>query len=434
MRARILVLSLIATAVAAVPLAAAPAEAAVPTCFGKKATVVGRGDAVVRGTRQADVIVVLGRARSVDAGPGDDLICVQTGQDAWIDAGAGDDRVRGSRGRNDVELGRGADWFRGGPGADTVFGNAYGKDDDDRDVIRTGGGADEVRASVDSGRRPFLDVVALGAGRDSLEVHGYDGFRGRVSFGSGEGLLAFSTSDPRRLTVDNVRGEIRAGRSRQLSWSGTVSRLDVAGGPPVDVVGSRRPERFFVPPGGTVRAGAGDDKVVVGVTSYTTDAPSTTVAGGAGLDRLVLDRYDGRTVADLTGRITGPWGGPITSAGFEDLVVASQELVVRGTDATNDLRVSGCAVTVDAGGGDDTVSAGFEILASEGGIWWEDCAYDVEARGGAGDDVITSYSGDDQLSGDAGDDRLVAGDGTDSADGGDGADRCFAETTTACER
>lgn len=433
MRARILVLSLVATAVAAVPLAAVPAEAAVPTCFGKKATIVGRGEATVRGTRRADVIVLLGRADSVDAGPGDDLICVQSSQDAWIDAGAGDDRVRGSRGRNDVELGSGADWFRGGPGDDVVFGNAYGRDDDERDVIRTGGGTDRVVAWAESGRRPFRDVVSLGAGRDTLEVYGYDGFRGRVAFGPGEGLLAFSSGDARRLTVDNVSGEIRAGRSRQLSWSGTVSRLDVSGPQAVDVRGSRRPERFFVPPGGTVRAGAGDDKVVLGVDSYTTDAPSTTVAGGAGLDRLVLDRYDGRTVAELAGRITGPWGGPITSGGFEDLVVASQELVVRGTDAANDLLVSGCSVTVDAGGGDDTVRAGNE-LTSEGIPWWDDCDWAVEAHGGAGDDVVETYGGDDLLFGDAGDDRLVAGYGTDSADGGGGDDRCFAETLVACER
>jgi Ca2+-binding RTX toxin-like protein len=96
---------------------AGPAEAA-PTCFGRRATIVGTGERdVLVGTSRSDVIVGRGGGDVIRGRGGGDFIC----------AGRGGDRIWGGRGPDRISAGRGRDRVSGGPG---------------RDLISGGGGAD----------------------------------------------------------------------------------------------------------------------------------------------------------------------------------------------------------------------------------------------------------------------------------------------------
>jgi uncharacterized repeat protein (TIGR01451 family) len=109
----------------------------VPTCGGRKATIVGRdsSDAIV-GTEKRDVIVALG---------GDDLIVGLGGNDL-ICAGTGDDIVRGKAGADLVRTGGGSDRLKGGS---------------DADALRAGGGDDRLSGG------PGGDLLRGGSGTDS---------------------------------------------------------------------------------------------------------------------------------------------------------------------------------------------------------------------------------------------------------------------------
>ena len=72
--------------------------------------------------------------------------------------------------------------------------------------------------------------------------------------------------------------------------------------------------------------------------------------------------------------------------------------------------------TVNAGGGDDTVSG------KEGGGLGGDFATALTLRGDDGDDTLAGGDGDDEISGESGDDTLRAGAGADTLDGGAGGD------------
>ena len=104
----------------------------VPRCFGRRATIVGRGSrrrvTRIRGTSKPDVIVGTSRRDSINGRGGNDVICGRGGRDS-ISAGRGVDRVQG---------GAGNDRISGGSGADRLFGNGG------RDRLRGGGGRDRL--------------------------------------------------------------------------------------------------------------------------------------------------------------------------------------------------------------------------------------------------------------------------------------------------
>lgn len=96
MRVAVLVAVLVGAATAAV--AARGAGDAAVTCFGKRATIVGKARAdTIAGTAKADVIATLGGADVVDGRGGADLICTGPGDDI-VAAGPGADRVDGGAG------------------------------------------------------------------------------------------------------------------------------------------------------------------------------------------------------------------------------------------------------------------------------------------------------------------------------------------------
>jgi len=75
--------------------AGAKAAAAVPTCQGQVATIVGTNQAdVLIGTPNRDVIVGLDGRDTIRGGGGDDLLC-GNGDDDWLVGGAGADVLNG---------------------------------------------------------------------------------------------------------------------------------------------------------------------------------------------------------------------------------------------------------------------------------------------------------------------------------------------------
>jgi hypothetical protein len=116
---------------AAAPAVAVPAAsgAPVPTCAGRRATIVATGPVTV-GTPRADVIVGRPGPDVIRGLGGDDVICGRGGADRLI-GGPGNDRLLGGAG-NDVLLGgagqdvllsgSGGDLLIGGPGRDRLVG------------------------------------------------------------------------------------------------------------------------------------------------------------------------------------------------------------------------------------------------------------------------------------------------------------------------
>lgn len=83
----------------------AVAVAALPTCDGKPATIVGTaGDDVLKGTAGDDVIVGLAGSDVIKGLDGNDTICGRDGDDTLI-GGSGDDTLLGGRGSDWVGYG-----------------------------------------------------------------------------------------------------------------------------------------------------------------------------------------------------------------------------------------------------------------------------------------------------------------------------------------
>lgn len=120
----------------------------VPTCLGKKATIIGsNGDDKIKGTGGNDVIVSRGGDDAIDAGGGDDLLCTGRGSDRAA-GGGGEDRVLGEAGEDRLQGNGRDDRLDGGGGNDKLFGQA-GADRLDggrgrRDVGNGGPGKDVV--------------------------------------------------------------------------------------------------------------------------------------------------------------------------------------------------------------------------------------------------------------------------------------------------
>ena len=94
-------------------------------CAGKRATMLARGTASLKGTAGADVIVGDSAANRIDGAAGGDLICAGRGDDS-VRGGSGNDRLHGQRGNDRVAGGKGRDRLDCGRGRDRA--RAGGRD------------------------------------------------------------------------------------------------------------------------------------------------------------------------------------------------------------------------------------------------------------------------------------------------------------------
>ena len=434
---------------------AAPATAAGETCRGEAATHVGSPRTDIVGTEGRDVIVT-NRSQEVKALGGDDLICI-TGPDqragyrpVEIDAGPGNDVVDGTAAPDwpmSGRLGAGSDAFHGGSGDDDVEAGDRSADfdhlDTERDVLVGGGGAD----SFDSGQdgQPNTDTVDLGSGHDYLAYAGTASGGSAVAAGAGDDVISLSTS-AHSLDIDNGSGRLAEDAQPTLTWS-DVEAFTVwsTHDDPVAAAftGTDLDEQLVLyTTSGVVDAamGAGKDTFTTSSTLLT----GSTVDAGPGRDlfyaldrdhtlRLDLQRETFHTVDHTTTHVA-------VASSFEDADIHAEEVVLKGTNARNDLGVSACRGTLVGRGGNDVLGRRYDS-------WFEtgpECTERYTLNGGSGNDRLDGHGGNDRLDGGPGDDvlagkngadRLVGGPGRDKADGGPGRpDRCSAEVRRRCER
>ncbi|HEV2796116.1 MAG TPA: hypothetical protein VGV65_00720, partial [Nocardioides sp.] len=145
--------SVLAACVVAAPLAlwSTPASAAVPTCFGQPATIIGTAgaDNLSSSAYVADVIWAGGGDDYVSGNPtGEDdffaeypadLLCSGPGNDR-VRGGPGDDRISGGDGDDELHGGHGSDVVQGNRGNDRIEDESYHDADSGNDVMRGGGG------------------------------------------------------------------------------------------------------------------------------------------------------------------------------------------------------------------------------------------------------------------------------------------------------
>lgn len=200
--------------------------------------------------------------------------------------------------------------------------------------------------------------------------------------------------------------------------------------PGATVPGTAGDDVIVAAPLGTVLAGDGDDLVCTS---------GGDVEGGAGDDRVVVlgtDQDDHGRFEPGPGEDTVSLAGPVVRL-LEDRVRvgAGDSYLVRhvehyrvdhlgpvevtGSDGPDDVRVSGCTVTVHGGGGDDRLAASAPLACAPGDR--------LVAR-------LYGGGGDDHLRGTPYRDSLVGGPGEDRANGSGSRDRCRAERQDRCER
>lgn len=393
-----------------------PAQAAVPTCAGHRATIVGTpGNDTIRGTRRADVIVAGAGNDTVRGLGGDDRICGGPGADRLF-GGAGRDRLYGGLDRLYVDdaLGqsvRQGDRLRGGPGADRLV---PGHDGRSADIVR----GDAIlwdtaprAVHVDLGRG-----VALGEGRDTFDA------RGAWVVGS-----RFADVFDGSARADHVQAGAGADVVR---GNGGADYLEAdtpgpAGGADV-VTGGPGNDRIYVGGGrDLVHAGAGNDYVsVVG-------SSTERVFGDAGNDQLDVelvrgDHLDGGAGRDrLSLRTNLAVPAASTGTGFWDLG-AGTVVVDHGS-----THVAASTRTLEAGYL-DTPNVTWHVVGSN-------AADEIDASftagtvfdGRAGDDIFTGSPADDVFDGQGGTDHSPGmGDGTDTCHSVETLDQPDCETVT----
>ena len=300
-------------------------------------------------TGDADLIYAGAGNDTVTSGNSNDIIYGGTGNDSLY-AGAGNDTAFGGDGDDLIDGGAGNDRLSGGAGNDTIDGGA----DDD---ILTGDGGD--------------DTLSGGTGNDS------------AAGGTGNDVLAGGDGN------DTLVGD--AGND---SLAGGADNDTLFGGDGADTLDGGT--------GNDSLSGGGDADRIVLSGSFGTDS----IAGGeTGTDQDMLD------AGGLTGPVTVTYtaneaGSLVSGASTATFTQIEQVVTGSGDDIINAAATTG-GVSVDAGGGNDTITGGSGA---------------DRLTGGAGNDTIALGGGADTALGGAGYDTFVvqAGFGGAVVDGGAG--------------
>lgn len=367
------------------------ADAAPPTCFGERATIVGdaRGE-VINGTSGRDVIVAFGGDDFIFGKGGNDLICAGRGAD-HLYGGPGNDKLNGgldriSTSEEDGSLERTGDTLRGGPGDDRMIGGT-----DTR-------AADEI--SWDS--------------------------------------ISWETS-PRAVRIDLARGTASGDGSDTFA----TTRTTVVGSSYADVIdGSDRGDRILGGPGGDTIRGLGGPDVIYPDTSRLRGGGDDLVHGGAGNDVVestggddqvfggpgndglydsgdsadVIKGGDGDDVVsdELTSNAgTDLVGGP----GRDQVILFGNRVNPTAEDATASMQIGPGTVHFDAGVPSTFPAVDFEVVSlnTYGFLWTITGTPSGERVDGSGSRGTTfqALGGDDRFMGSAYDDTFNGGPGTD---------------------
>lgn len=407
--------------------AAAEAPAAVPTCRGVPATIVGtpQDDRLV-GTAGDDVIVGGRGSDDIFGGGGDDLVCGGPTRPReifgdpvfqFLSGGPGADTVVGGHGPDevfgdagaDVLLGNsGMDFIGGGDGTDTLHGgqgrdNLDGNELGDRllgerggDFIEDPGGANTVmggegRDFIVSG--PGNETISGGSGRDHLDFS-------EILFPDG------SSTHCRNITADLSQGTA-SGRGFGVDVLQDIESISTGGGNDV-LIGDDGPNFFSA-----------------GFPCFAKPSPTESVTGNGGVDRILFsppfDSASGRVRVDLlnhTARLGNQGASPVVYSldSIENVSGTEFRDVILGDAGPNEL----------SGG---PFSSG-DVINGRGGA--------DRLLGKFASDRLLGGSGNDVLLGNGGADHLDGGTGRNRNDGGGGVDTCLrpsrGDLAISCER
>jgi Ca2+-binding RTX toxin-like protein len=440
-------------AVAAVVVLPASSQAAVVTCQGKDATIVGPTGPynATTGTEGDDVIVapLAAGAGSVQALGGNDTICLVGGNPSDapstlgyipVNAGDGDDSVLNQnlsqRLNPHVTLGAGADHYVGNEFGEYVYAGGTGVVDTDVDVIETLGGDDNISSGGAPPGTENHDLIFTGAGTDHVDYSNLSG--GHLDNGTGADWLSLGSDNPGAMTIDNTRRRLSVGDRTLLTWTNVDTFLRFSHSEDAfSFVGTSADEilviRYFYGAtrgGGSILTGGGNDTVYV--ENYLPrkldlgagkDALNYKMNKSCGVASIVLDASADCTTLDDQHVVT-------RLAGIERLDARTQHrLNVRGTSHRDVITARSPVVRVHVEAGADQVHV--------------ERSHDSEVWGGHGNDqlkgtarkgiVLRGSRGDDVLSGGNRPDRLYGGSGRDVASGLGGKDFCVAEVRQGCE-
>lgn len=388
-----------------------------------------------------------------------------------IDGRGGDDSLFGGTGDDSILGGAGADLIDGGDGDDTLSigggDTALGGGGDDLFVIDTGT-MDGNDLTVDGGESSETtgDSMQL-SGVQNIVYDNLDPENGTVTFLDGA-QLSFSNIETTTVTDrDGVVSGTAGGDLIDASYTGDPDG-DVVDGNDAILVGQ-------VGDDDSIEAGAGDDTILAGLGDDAAhggtgaddidggagddtlwgDAGDDTLTGGAGADLLyggdnndvfvingaglgddtIVGGEGGATNVDtidlsgMSGPVTIVFNGDksgLISDGISTISFSEIEHLILPDDADMvDMVGDSTGITVDAMGGDDTVTggAGGDIVAGgDGDDSLTGNAGDDSLTGGAGADTLTGGTGADTLSGGGGNDVITGGTGADDMTGGAGAD------------
>ncbi|WP_193607454.1 hypothetical protein [Nocardioides lijunqiniae] len=386
-------------------VSATTAGAAVATCRGQAATIVADRDMdTVVGTAGPDVIVTLGfEVVSVQAGDGDDLICSWSGYGGVIQGGEGDDTILVVQGGATQQSPHGTR-LMGGPGKDRYSGDrlttlSY-------ELAEAGVSIDASGSVVDGeDTETFLGPLAM---RGSAFADKYDGTPDNDVYDTGMRLDASQTLDVVRsgggddevtagpgATVHLGAGDDTARGMGAVVYGGVGDdRIALAyggtafGGSGRDRLSGIAYVDTTLPslPRSRLSGGPGDD-VLMPV--YSTDdvgfsycsqgnwawCSRGTLVGGSGVDTLHVPRRGG-TVDLAAGRVRVP-GGRSEIGFFERVVGSHSRDVMRGDRHRNRFYGRGGAdVLVGRGGADELVGGGGRDRA-HGGAGRDRCETEV---------------------------------------------------------
>ena len=282
---------------------ATSALAAVPSCKGKKATIIGTNRSeTLRGTSRLDVIVGLDGADKILGLDGSDSLC----------GGRGNDMIFGGTGRDTISGGPGNDRSTGGPQSDKEFGDAgtdrflQGGSPDGADRIVGGTGRDTITyASRGSGASASLATPENGDGvtvSDDGEANDGGLCGTEQDSVDAENLVGTSFSDV-------LQGDDGA---NVLSGLGGDDSLVGEGGNDT-LTGGNGSDAYLSGPGANTTDANGGEIVCEGPTEGCDTTPPELVS--LTLDPTSVDTSEGqRTItgsAHITDDLTGLWSGYI---------------------------------------------------------------------------------------------------------------------------
>ncbi|WP_201832614.1 calcium-binding protein [Microvirga zambiensis] len=236
----------------------------------------------------------------------------------------------------------------------------------------------------------------------------------------------FDVGDP-RFTVLRLEGTGFAYSDAGVPTAGTltgfslrqggVTTVAVTGLPPLLSLTQAEALRLEGTPGALLRYLLSGDDVALGVDSdetIITEGGSDTIDGGAGADYIIAGDGDDLVISRLG---QGPSGGAVErligGAGIDRLIIDRSD---KALAFVFDMMVEGATTMLDG-----TLLSGFEQMQFHSGSGSDQLA------GGDLADFINSSGGNDRISGRGGDDTLLGGDGADILDGGLGNDSIAGE-------